>query len=242
MLFRRLVHAIAVLFSFYAAPVAAESGISLSGELGLVSDYRFRGLSLSDRGPALQGGLTVEHASGAYAGIWSSTIEESDGGANAEVDFYAGYAAELPGGFTVDVLLNYYSYPSDGALNYAEAMATFSRTVGTATPKLGLAWAPAQGALVDEDGRERGNIYGFAALDVAIPSTPVTISAQLGHESGPFDGRSGGGKWDWQVGGTAVVGPATLGLSYVDCDLPGPGDGSGNLAAPTVVASLLLSF
>ena len=239
---RYLACAPALILSLQASPAAAESQITLSGEVGLVSDYRFRGLSLSDRRPAVQGGLAIEHDSGAYAGIWSSTIDESEGGAEAEVDLYAGYATELPGGFGIDLMLNYYSYPSDKGLNYAEAMATVSRTIGVATPKIGFAYAPAQDALADEFGEKRGNGYVFAGLDVAVPTTLLTLSAQIGRESGPFDGQTGGSKWDWQLGAAAVLGPATLGLSYADCDLAGPGVGSRNLASPTVIASLLLSF
>ena len=77
-------------------PAAAQGGVDLSANLGLVSDYRFRGLSLSDRGPALQGGVDLEADMGLFAGAWASTIADYEG-ANAELDIYGGYAGSLAG-------------------------------------------------------------------------------------------------------------------------------------------------
>ena len=71
-----------------AAPAMA---IDLSAEVGLVSEFRYRGYSLSDGNPAVQGSLTLEHDSGAYGSIWSSTIEESGFDADVEIDLTGGY-------------------------------------------------------------------------------------------------------------------------------------------------------
>ena len=53
-------------------PVAAQeeekSPITVSGSVALVSDYRFRGVSQTDEEMAIQGGFTVAHESGIYAG------------------------------------------------------------------------------------------------------------------------------------------------------------------------------
>ena len=40
--------------------------------LGIVSDYRYRGLSLTDGHPALQGGFAWDHQRGWYAGVFAS--------------------------------------------------------------------------------------------------------------------------------------------------------------------------
>lgn len=78
------------------------SGLSLSGEIGVVSDYQYRGYSLSGGDWALQGGLTINAPSGFYATVWSSMIEEygigADGdGAKAEVDVSLGRAFSAGG-------------------------------------------------------------------------------------------------------------------------------------------------
>lgn len=53
--------------------------LSTEGTLAIVSDYRFRGVSLSDGQPALQGELTVSHASGVYLSAWGPSLANSDG-------------------------------------------------------------------------------------------------------------------------------------------------------------------
>ena len=55
----------------------AGSPFSLSGGISVVSDYRFRGISLSDEEIALQPTLTLSHESGLYAGVWGSTMPDS---------------------------------------------------------------------------------------------------------------------------------------------------------------------
>ena len=87
--------------------------VTVSGSVAMVSDYRFRGVSMTDRGMAVQGGISVSHESGAYAGVWGSNLSGwgTFGGANMELDLNAGYAVDL-GGATLDVGLVWYMYPS----------------------------------------------------------------------------------------------------------------------------------
>jgi uncharacterized protein (TIGR02001 family) len=40
----------------------------------LASDYVFRGISQSQRQPAIQGGFDYSHASGFYVGTWASNV------------------------------------------------------------------------------------------------------------------------------------------------------------------------
>jgi uncharacterized protein (TIGR02001 family) len=56
-----------------AAPAAPES--TLSFNVGAVSDYRYRGISQSRLDTALQGGADYAHKSGAYIGVWGSSIK-----------------------------------------------------------------------------------------------------------------------------------------------------------------------
>lgn len=87
--------------------------------LGLYSEYMFRGVTLSS-GPAVQGGFDIGHSSGFYAGTWWSNIDadytgRGDGFSNGnklETDWYAGYAHTFENGFGVNVLGNYYYYPN----------------------------------------------------------------------------------------------------------------------------------
>ena len=96
-----------------------ERKIAVRWTIGAVSDYRYRGLSLSDGKPALQGSLALEHESGAYAELWASSLS-SGGSAPAELDATAGYAFSLTDDVSLDVSATYYAYPGTADANAIE--------------------------------------------------------------------------------------------------------------------------
>src|SRR3546814_8410279 len=55
----------------------AAGPLTLSGGIAVTSDYRFRGISLSNEKVAVQPTLTVSHESGFYAGVWGSSFPDS---------------------------------------------------------------------------------------------------------------------------------------------------------------------
>jgi len=58
-----------------AAQGAAPAPTSpVTGNMAIVSDYRFRGISQSYLGPAIQGGIDYAHPSGFYIGNWNSSV------------------------------------------------------------------------------------------------------------------------------------------------------------------------
>ncbi|MFZ4284823.1 TorF family putative porin [Variovorax sp. HJSM1_2] len=93
---------------------AAASEHSLTGNLALVSDYRFRGISQSWGRPAVQGGFDYSHASGWYLGNWNSSVSANsyNNGASLEADLYGGYRFEPASGVLVDLGALRYIYPS----------------------------------------------------------------------------------------------------------------------------------
>lgn len=102
------------------AQQAPASPHTLTGNLGLFSQYIFRGLTQTNREPALQGGFDYSHASGLYAGTWASNISWlRDGGAynaggSLEWDFYGGFKGNIgKTDLTYDIGLLYYWYPGD---------------------------------------------------------------------------------------------------------------------------------
>lgn len=94
------------------APAAAESALSYN--IGAVTDYRYRGISQSRLKPAVSGGVDFSHSSGAYVGVWASSIQwvkDAGGDGKVEVDIYGGYkGAAGPVSYDVGVLT--YQYPS----------------------------------------------------------------------------------------------------------------------------------
>lgn len=96
-----------------AAPAATPEH-TLTGNITVASDYRFRGLSQTFKGPAIQGGFDYAHSSGFYIGNWNSNVStlQYSNGAGIEMDLYGGYKWELVKGVNADVGLLYYYYPS----------------------------------------------------------------------------------------------------------------------------------
>ena len=60
-----------------AAAAAPQSPWAFTANIGLFSDYRFRGISQTDKKPALQGCFDVAHSSGLYAGNWNSNVDSA---------------------------------------------------------------------------------------------------------------------------------------------------------------------
>jgi len=119
---KKLLHAL-VLTGLVAAPalaMAAEKPVSphsLIGNISLTSDYVFRGVSQTQNGPAIQGGIDYAHASGFYLGAWASNVAwVKEGGykddSSMEIDLYGGYKGSL-GDVGYDVGAITYYYPGD---------------------------------------------------------------------------------------------------------------------------------
>jgi uncharacterized protein (TIGR02001 family) len=94
---------------------------ALTGNFGLFSEYRYRGISQTNSHPAVQGGLDYTHKSGGYVGIWASNVSWlSDGGggkvsSSIEIDIYGGYKFRFdPIDYDVGLLQYWYpgSYPA----------------------------------------------------------------------------------------------------------------------------------
>lgn len=90
----------------------------LTFNIGIVSDYVARGLSMTGGQPALQGGFDYVHRSGVYAGAWASNIswvKDFTGSGNIELDLYAGYKSAFDGGKgSYDIGYVAYRFPGHG--------------------------------------------------------------------------------------------------------------------------------
>ncbi|NIJ20318.1 uncharacterized protein (TIGR02001 family) [Sphingomonas naasensis] len=208
--------ALALLFSAPALAQERSPALAVSGEAALVSDYRFRGLSVTDLHPALQAGVTVTHKSGAYANVWASNLADTPLYGEVELDFSAGWSGGLLPGGTLDVGASYYSYPAGsaaaGKANYAELTARYAQGLGPVTATLELGYSPAQRALGDRD-----SVYVSGDVEVDVPHTPLTLTAHLGRTSGAQ--APDAAYADWSLGARVALGAAEFGLAYVDTDL-----------------------
>jgi len=220
------------------------SAIELSGNVAIVSDYRFRGVSLSGGDLAVQGGIDLAHESGFYAGTWASSID--DGGTDllgdVELDLYAGWSGEVSDGLTLDAGLLYYLYPTENLgfdTDYLEPYASLGFTLGPAEATVGAAYAFDQDALGGND-----NLYVYTDLGVGIPNTPISLSAHLGYTHGVLAppllaGTGDDSGLDWSLGASAtVLGGLELGVGYVGVE----GPAIDGFTDDTVVATLGMSF
>lgn len=217
------------------------SDVTVTGSVALVTDYRFRGLSLSGGDFAVQGSVNVNHSSGFYAGAWASSLEDSPVYGNAELDVYAGWTGEVASGVTADVGLLYYVYPNGkvGDANVFEPYASISGTLGPATAKVGVAYAWKQSSLGNDD-----NLYLYTDWSLAVPETPLSVSAHLGYTDGALSpklltGVSTKGGLDYSIGAAYQITPAlSLGVSYIGVE----GASIKSFSNDAVVATLKASF
>ena len=229
---------------------------TFSGYVQGVSDYRFRGYSLSGGDPAVQGTINVNHSSGFYAGAWASSL---DGNGpvlgfygDVELDLYAGWTGSVAKGLTADVGVLRYVYPSNdgqGPADFWEPYASLSTTIGPVGAKVGANYAPSQDATLNDD-----NIYVYGELSGGIPQTPISLSAHLGYTDGPlgpkflaFNSNDKSG-FDYSAGVTwNVTDKLSVSATYVGSDAHSSEAAydaglSGVVANDTVVGTIKLAL
>jgi len=207
--------------------------ITVSGSVSLVTDYRLRGVSQSDKKMALQGGATITHESGLYGGFWASNLAGwgTFGGPNLELDLIAGYKHPIGGG-AIDVGVTYYMYPGGAKItDYFEPYAKLSGTVGPVNLLAGVAYAPKQKALGNfsntpqSRGQSYDNLYLWGDANVGL-GAGFLAKGHVGYSKGnPGLGPNGtsvaptGSYVDYLVGVDFTRGPVTLGVAYTGTDI-----------------------
>ncbi len=193
------------------AQTAPEPDFTVEGNVGLFSDYRFRGISQTDLKPALQGGFDLTHKSGFYIGTWASNVSDFanfGGGNGMEIDGYLGYTFEV-GGVGVDIGNLYYYYPNSsvvpGALKPNTNEVYIGLTYGPATLKTSYSTTDYFGA-VDS----KGTLY--YDLSASFPlSDAITLNAHVGY----IDIKNGLSGTDYKIGLSTELAGLTFAADYV---------------------------
>ncbi len=205
-----------------AAATVALSGAAMAEELklsynvGVTSDYVFRGVSQTQEDPAVQGGVDATYGIG-YAGVWASNVDFGSDDPGAEIDFYAGVRPTV-GDTALDLGVFYYSYAKDkgapGAFSYFELKAAASRSIGPATVGLAAYYSP-------EYSTDLGKSIYYEVNGAVPVMEKVTLSGALGHQE--YD-KSAGDYATWNIGATyAVTERLGLDVRYHDTDEHGLG-------------------
>jgi len=203
-----------------AAPAVAPVH-TITANVGLFSEYLFRGIAQTDGKPAVQGGFDYAHASGFYLGTWGSNISWlEDFGAytrsSLEWDFYGGYKSTFPGSsdWSYDLGTVYYYYP--GSRNPGIVSADSWEIYGGVSWK----WLSAKVSYNLQDyfgarptGEETdGTVYVDLAAAYPVGETGVTLLAHYGildvrHDA---DGDAKVSYDDWKLGASYTVPDGTF--------------------------------
>jgi uncharacterized protein (TIGR02001 family) len=106
--------------------ITTTSIAQVSASASLVSDYRFRGVSLSFGRAAAQLDLSYDHDSGWYAGAFGSNAQFDPDRLEAQLTGYAGYSRRVGDGLSVDAGAGYSTFSGGDGYNYAELHAGFT--------------------------------------------------------------------------------------------------------------------
>lgn len=243
---------------------------TLTANVGLVSQYIYRGITQSAREPAIQGGFDYTNKNGFYAGTWASSISwvsdnygaatGADGAtpqkasASMEWDLYGGYRGSVgPLGYDVGVLEYYYpgrySNLASGVVrpNTTEVYGALSKD-----------WLSFKASYVVSTGlfgvdNADGSYYLDLSANYPIVDT-WTLNAHVGYQK--YEGSNGGTSnsslytyTDWKLGVTKDLGNGWSAMGYYsDTDAKDAGykissvNGGRNLGKGVFVVGVSRSF
>lgn len=216
----------------------------ISENVGVTTDYKYRGISQTRGLPALQGGLDLSHPeSGIYIGSWASTIKwlkDAGGDAPVELDLYVGKKGTLSTEISYDIGVLHYNYPGHaisvspntteiyGQLGYKQYYAKYSHSV---TNLFGF-----------EGSKNSGYLDLGANYDIGFGST---LNLHVGHQNVRGHTNDAYDYTDWKVGVSKDLGIAVVSLSYIGTNTSsymGPSSSYKNLGKSSVVLGLNKAF
>ena len=145
----------------FAQTKAPEPDYTLAYNVGVVTDYRFRGISQTGFKPALQLGADFVHKNGFYAGAFGSNVswvKDLNGATkgNYEIDLYGGFKGSIASDVGFDVGLITYQYPGNNSGVGGRLPAGTFSNANTTEAYLGLSYSVAS----IKYSRSLGNLLG----------------------------------------------------------------------------------
>ncbi|MCZ8388969.1 TorF family putative porin [Achromobacter xylosoxidans] len=204
----------------HAADTAAADApeYTLTANVTLASQYRYRGLMQTNNKPAIQGGFDFTHASGLYLGNWNSSVSwlndgNSDVSAPVEMDFYGGYKGNLAPDVPFDLGVLQYYYPGDYPSGYTSP--------DTTELYAGLGYGP----VMFKYSVAMTNLFGFADskysqyFDLSgnfdTGFWGLTVNAHVGRQT--VRNVTDGAYTDWKLGLTKDFGQGlAISVAYID--------------------------
>jgi len=227
-----------------AAAPAPTPDFTFTGNAGLFSSYRFRGIDQTFGEPAIQGGIDFSHTSGFYLGNWNSNVNQGAGypGGNIEMDFYGGWKKTW-GDWGIDLGALYYYYPGTNALRTGPILIQNNRNLNIRTGSIhntdlyiagSWKWISLKysNAISDYFGTPNTKNSDYWDLSANYDlGDGWGITGHVGHLN--FKNMTNGNYTDWKLGVTKDLGGWVkelngwvVGVSYIDTNA------KGNCSAP----------
>jgi uncharacterized protein (TIGR02001 family) len=172
----------------------------VTGNLGLTSDYRFRGISQTQNAPAVQGGIDYAHSSGFYVGNWNSSVSSSmyTNGAGVESDLYVGYKKDVYKGITIDVGSYNYFYPRATTAGTGSNFDTYEAFAGVGYGPVSVKYSQTLGNGYFGATNAKGSKYYQADVNYPVPGSKISLLAHAGKTD--VAGQSTGDYTDYNFG------------------------------------------
>jgi uncharacterized protein (TIGR02001 family) len=222
-----------------------------TANIGLTTDYRFRGQQQGQGELAVSGGVDYTHASGFFAGVWASNVDFNDAAETyLEVDLYAGYSVAFDEKTSGSVKFVYYAYP---AADYPPGanQNDYYEFIGTLTHNFDIMTASIEVAASPDYFLESGDSVEVAGI-VTVPVTDkffifdggVTASGRYGYQFISDNATFGTPDYEfYDIGVTAKISNVALDLRWVDTDLSDADCfGGTNLCEGGFVASVTIAL
>lgn len=249
---------------------AVVSPYTVTANFTLISDYRFRGISQTYRGPSVQGGLDYTHSSGFYLGNWNASVASQlfTGGSGIEMDLYGGFRKSF-GHLTLDVGALFYDYPNASyvssetgnkdydtvelylgaswrwlALKYSRAMGDYFG-LGSTLVRGGYWLNQRDGSLLPDRGGSSGTEYADLTMNAPVGEKlawSVHVGRSRVHNYPELDYT------DWKLGATYTLHGIVLGASGVGTNADkgwyygGGSKGNRDVGAANIVFSVGRTF
>ncbi|MBC2600218.1 TorF family putative porin [Puniceicoccus vermicola] len=184
-----------------------EESFPIEGNIGVTSNYLFRGVTQTGDGAAVQGGLDYAHESGVYVGTWTSNVNFAGG---TELDVYGGYAGEYEEvGYDVGVVGYLYPEKDGEDANFAELY------LGLSYDMFGAGVAYTFYSEIDDGAFAENDLYFYVSGGYDITET-VSVSLTLGYYF--FDAASDSDYFHGQIDLTKSTDLGDFTFSYSQAD------------------------
>jgi uncharacterized protein (TIGR02001 family) len=176
------------------------SAVEISGNVGLSSDYIWRGMTQTNGDIAVNGGFDLSTDMGFYLGTWASNanVTNASGTASMELDIYLGFSGEMAENMTYDIGYISVIYPGSDAADFEEAYIGFNI--------YGL-------SILYSDGQNNGPSY--SEIGYSTEAGPGSFNISFGEYEDNGDNTLVG--YDWGVG------DFTIGFYYYDFEADAAG-------------------